>query len=74
LFNQLAIAGIGMVISDHHVDQLLSIGSRVYVMIGGEVITTGSVRDILADERTRDLYLGNRFYTEMNNKFFEKKD
>ena len=72
IFAAMAKDGIGMVISDHNVDQLLSIAHKVYVMMTGRVITSGSVRDILSHKETQDMYLGNQFYTEMNDKFLDK--
>lgn len=72
LFAAMAQAGMGLVISDHNVDQLLSIAQKVYVMMSGRVITSGSVRDILSHKETQDRYLGSQFYAEMNDKFFAK--
>lgn len=72
LFALMAKSGIGMVISDHNVDQLLSIAQKVYVMMSGRVITYGSVRDILSHKETQERYLGSQFYAEMNDKFFAK--
>ena len=74
IFAEMAASGIGMVISDHNVDQLLSIAEKVYVIMNGEVVTFGSVRAILDHKQTQDLYLGNQFYREMNNKFFDTKE
>ena len=74
IFATMATAGIGMVISDHNVDQLLSIAQRVYVIMNGQVISSGSVRDILNNKETQELYFGNQFYTEMNDKFLDKKE
>ncbi|MFH0897995.1 MAG: ATP-binding cassette domain-containing protein [bacterium] len=63
--------GIGIVISDHHVDQLLSIAHNVYVIINGKVITSGNIQDILKDKTTKERYLGNQFYQEMSEKFLK---
>ena len=72
LFSTMAAQGMGIVISDHNVDQLLSIAQKVYVVMAGKVITSGSVRDILSHKETKELYFGAQFYMEMNDKFFEK--
>lgn len=69
LFTQLAQSNIGIIISDHHVDQLLSIANHVYVIIGGRVVTSGSIKEILENSYTRDSYLGAQFYQEMVDKF-----
>ena len=63
--------GIGIVISDHHVDQLLSIGNDIYVIISGKVITSGSIHDILKDKATKERYLGNQFYQEMSDRYLK---
>lgn len=60
---------IGILISDHHVDQLFSIANKVFVIIGGRVVTSGSIHDILNDEETKRSYLGAGFSQEMVTKF-----
>jgi len=69
IFQGLAKSGIGIVISDHHVDQLLSIADLTYVMMQGKVIATGSIQDILADDKTKKQYLGDQFYNEMTSRY-----
>ncbi len=69
LFVTLAQSGVGLLISDHHVDQLLAISSHIYVVIAGRVVTQGDVKDIMADEETKERYLGGAFYEEMAKKF-----
>ena len=71
ILQSMAAEGIGIVISDHHVDQLLSIANGVYVIINGKVITSGNIRDILKDKATKERYLGNQFYQEMSNRFLK---
>ena len=69
LFVTLAQSGVGLLISDHHVDQLLAISSHIYVVMAGRVVTEGDVTDIMADEETKERYLGGAFYEEMAKKF-----
>jgi lipopolysaccharide export system ATP-binding protein len=69
IFKELEQCGIGIVISDHHVDQLLSIAQTVYVILGGRVITHGSIKDILTNTCTKEQYLGNEFYQEIAGRF-----
>jgi lipopolysaccharide export system ATP-binding protein len=73
IFTDMAHNGIGVVISDHHVDQLLSIANMVYVIIGGQVISSGSIQEILANTYTKESYLGNQFYEEMVERFLHQK-
>ena len=60
---------IAVVISDHNVDQLLSIAHNIYVIIDGQVVTSGGIKEILNDEKTKDAYFGNQFYSEISQKF-----
>jgi lipopolysaccharide export system ATP-binding protein len=69
IFTELAHTGIGIVISDHHVDQLLSIGKTVYVIVGGQVVSSGSIKEILENPYTKESYLGTQFYQEMADRF-----
>ncbi len=69
LFSSLAQSGVGLLISDHHVEALLSIAEHIYVVMAGRVVTEGGVADIMADEQTKERYLGGAFYEEMAKKF-----
>jgi len=50
--------GIGVLITDHNVEQTLDIVDRAYIMFEGEVQVGGTVRDLVFDDRVADLYLG----------------
>ncbi len=69
IFTDLSHSGIGIVISDHHVDQLLSIAHSVYVIVGGQVVTSGSIQEILENPYTKESYLGKQFYQEMADRY-----
>ena len=69
IFTDMAKSGIGIVVSDHHVDQLLSIANVVYVIMQGRVVTSGTIQEILANKDTQERYLGNQFYSEIAEKF-----
>lgn len=69
IFKDMAKKDIGVLISDHNVDQLLSIANRAYVVIAGQIIKSGSIKDIINDKTTKEMYFGTQFYTEMSNKF-----
>lgn len=69
IFTDMAKSGIGVIISDHHVDQLLSIANMVYVIVGGNVVSSGTIKEILENTYTRESYLGTQFYQEMADKF-----
>lgn len=69
LFLEMAQQGMAVVISDHHVDQLLSIAQYIYVVVQGKVVVCGTVQEILENRYTQEKYLGNQFYQEMFGKF-----
>jgi lipopolysaccharide export system ATP-binding protein len=50
--------GIGLLVTDHNVEQTLDIVDRAYIMFEGEVQVAGTVRDLVFDDRVADLYLG----------------
>jgi len=50
--------GIGVLITDHNVEQTLDIVDRAYIMFEGKVQVAGQVRDLVFDDRVADRYLG----------------
>jgi lipopolysaccharide export system ATP-binding protein len=50
--------GIGVLITDHNVEQTLDIVDRAYIMFEGRVQVSGTVRDLVFDDRVAELYLG----------------
>lgn len=50
--------GIGVLITDHNVEQTLEIVDRAYIMHEGEVQAAGSVRELVWSDRVAELYLG----------------
>ncbi len=50
--------GIGVLITDHNVEQTLDIVDRAYIMFEGKVQVSGPVRDLVFDDRVAELYLG----------------
>ncbi|MFH1461725.1 MAG: ATP-binding cassette domain-containing protein [bacterium] len=69
IFANMAKNNIAVLISDHNVDQLLSIATKVYVVISGKIVTHGGIKEIINDKATQEMYFGNQFYTEMASKF-----
>lgn len=60
---------IAILISDHNVDQLLSIAQLVYVFINGQIVTSGGVKDIIENKLTKEHYLGNQFHSEITQRY-----
>jgi lipopolysaccharide export system ATP-binding protein len=50
--------GIGVLISDHNVEQTLDIVDRAYIMFDGQVKVSGTVRQLVFDETVAEIYLG----------------
>jgi lipopolysaccharide export system ATP-binding protein len=50
--------GIGVLITDHNVEQTLDIVDRAYIMFEGRVQAAGTVRELVFDERVSQVYLG----------------
>jgi lipopolysaccharide export system ATP-binding protein len=50
--------GIGVLITDHNVEQTLDIVDRAYIMFEGKVQASGTVTELVHDERVSRLYLG----------------
>ena len=50
--------GIGVLITDHNVEQTLDIVDRAYIMFEGKVQVGGPVRDLVFDDRVAQLYFG----------------
>ncbi len=69
IFIDIAAAGIAIIISDHNVEQLLSIAQAVYVVINGVVITSGSIKEVIENNFTKESYLGPQFYQEITSKY-----
>jgi lipopolysaccharide export system ATP-binding protein len=57
----LAARGIGVLITDHNVRETLGVCNRACIVDRGTVIAAGSAEEILANERVREVYLGQNF-------------
>ncbi|WP_411725677.1 LPS export ABC transporter ATP-binding protein [Methyloglobulus sp.] len=53
--------GIGILITEHNVQETLGICSRAYILNEGRVIAEGSTDSIVTNEEVRKVYLGNNF-------------
>ncbi len=52
---------IGVLITDHNVRETLQIVDRAYLICEGQVLVSGTARELASDERAREIYLGDRF-------------
>lgn len=52
---------IGILITDHNVNETLSITDRAYLLFEGKILKSGSAEELAADEQVRKVYLGKHF-------------
>jgi lipopolysaccharide export system ATP-binding protein len=69
IFVDVAKRGIAILISDHNVDQLLSIAQLGYVIINGQNIVSGGIKEIIENNFTKEYYFGNQFYNEISQRY-----
>lgn len=53
--------GIGILITDHNVRETLDVCEHAYIVSHGEIIAEGNADQILANQKVRDVYLGEQF-------------
>ena len=58
---QLKNRNIGILITDHNVQETLSITDRAYLMFEGKLLKAGTAEELAADEQVRKVYLGQHF-------------
>jgi lipopolysaccharide export system ATP-binding protein len=61
--------GIGVLISDHNVEQTLDIVDRAYIMFDGQVKVSGTVRDLVFDDTVAKIYLGPTLTARLRERF-----
>ena len=52
---------IGVIITDHNVDETLEITDRTYLLYEGKILRTGTAEELAEDEMVRRVYLGKNF-------------
>jgi len=58
---KLKTKNIGILITDHNVQETLSITDRAYLMFEGRILKAGTAEELAADEMVRKVYLGKNF-------------
>jgi len=61
LVAELKNRGIGVLITDHNVQETLQIVDRAYILHDGKVLMSGTTQEVIQDENVRRVYLGNNF-------------
>ncbi len=58
---------IGILITDHNVQETLSITDRAYLLFEGRILKAGTAEELAADENVRRVYLGQHFELKRKN-------
>lgn len=63
---------IGILITDHNVNETLSITDRAYLLFEGRILKAGTAEELANDEQVRKVYLGKNF--ELKRKHFAPRE
>lgn len=69
---RLKYKNIGILITDHNVNETLSICDRAYLMIDGKIFESGTAEELAANEQVRKLYLGRNFELKRKDYLYEE--
>ena len=61
IVSKLKKKNIGILITDHNVQETLSITDRAYLLFEGSILKSGTAEELAADEQVRRVYLGKNF-------------
>ena len=61
IVSKLKKKNIGILITDHNVQETLSITDRAYLLFEGSILKAGTAEELAADEQVRRVYLGQNF-------------
>ena len=65
IIEKLKLKGIGVLITDHNVRETLTITDRSYLLYNGEILKSGSTKELVNDKDVKRLYLGSNFKMEI---------
>lgn len=61
IVSKLKEKNIGILITDHNVQETLSITDRAYLLFEGNILKSGTAEELASDEQVRKVYLGKNF-------------
>jgi lipopolysaccharide export system ATP-binding protein len=61
IISELKQKNIGVLITDHNVQETLSITDRAYLLFEGKILKSGTAEELASDEQVRKVYLGQNF-------------
>lgn len=68
IVSKLKDKGLGILITDHNVQETLSITDRAYLLFEGSILKAGTAEELANDEQVRKVYLGKNFKLKNNTK------
>ncbi len=74
IVEQLKFKKIGVLITDHNVQETLSITDRAYLLFEGKILKQGSAEELANDPQVRKVYLGQNFILRKNKRTDEVSD
>ena len=64
IIQKLKRKNIGIFITDHNVRETLTITDRSYLLYNGQILKSGTTKELTEDEEAKKLYLGTKFKME----------
>jgi len=64
IIQKLKKKNIGIFITDHNVRETLTITDRSYLLYNGQILKSGTTKELTEDEEAKKLYLGTKFKME----------
>ena len=64
IIEKLKNKNIGIFITDHNVRETLTITDRSYLLYSGQILKSGTTKELIEDEEAKKLYLGTKFKME----------
>ena len=61
IIRDLKSKGIGVLLTDHNVREMLSITDRAYLIAEGRILLSGNSQELIRDPQARRVYLGEKF-------------
>lgn len=67
IISDLRKKNIGILITDHNVQETLSVTDRAYLLFEGSILKSGTAEELASDEQVRKVYLGQHFELKRKN-------
>ncbi len=74
IIHQLKKRGIGVIVTDHNVQEALHVCDRAYILNEGRILEAGTPKKIAASQKARKIYLGEHFRLERRGRGKKRKE